>query len=78
MRSILIKATAVYMALACIGCSSAPKTPAYGGAYAEIMRNGTPQLELFPGPYDRVSHTCSSFPIYSLYGEYVRTEIKCH
>ncbi len=59
------------------GCASAPKPQMYGGALQELMRSGVPQVELYPEYYHRVAHTCTSTPIYSLSGEYVRTDVRC-
>ena len=78
MKQILIKALAVYAVLACMGCSTAQRPNNYGGALPELMRNGVPQLVHAESPYDRVSHTCTSTPIFDLNGAYAYTDVRCH
>jgi hypothetical protein len=67
-------------------CSSAPKHPGYqlppvlretfrGGAI-EGMKQPT-ALDGMPAPYDQVSHTCTSTPIYHLDGTFAHTDVRC-
>ena len=66
------------ISLVLVGCSSTPKAPTYDGALAEVLRAGVPQTEIYPDYYSRVSHTCTSTPIYDIDGYYVRHDIRCH
>ena len=61
-----------------VGCSSQPKQPEYGGAMAEIMRSGVPQMEAYPDYYSQIQHTCTSTPIWDMEGQYVRTDVRCY
>jgi hypothetical protein len=72
------------------GCASPPKPEPPRGyelppALREVFRGGeltplqhadAPDLGM-PTPYDQVSHTCVSTPIYGLDGRYVRTSVRC-
>lgn len=62
-----------------VGCASTPqqKINDYGGALPELYRSGTPNVEPMPNYYHRISHTCSSTPIFDIYGYYVRTDVRC-
>ncbi len=63
-------------------CTSAPKVVQenqYEGSLTEIMRAGVPQnVEKYPESWHLTSHTCTSIPLYSITGEYVRSDIRCH
>lgn len=78
----------VSIALVAAGCSSAQKPHVYQlpPALSEVYRGGqlkglesptTGDPNLFPNSYDMVQHTCTSKPIFGLYGEYVRTDTVC-
>lgn len=58
------------------GCATKPVND-YGGALPEMYRAGTPLVEPYPNYYHRVSHTCTSTPIYDSYGYYVRADVRC-
>lgn len=54
-------------------------------ALSEVYRNGqlkgleqtdSPVLGM-PNQFDRVGHVCASQPIYTMSGEYVRTDVRC-
>lgn len=75
------------LALPVIGCSTAPKPKGFElpVAMREIFRGGelkgleqanSPDLGM-PSQYDRVSHVCTSEPIFDMDGVYVRTSVKC-
>jgi hypothetical protein len=70
--------TALLAALILSGCASTPRPPnTYGGALPELYRAGTPTTEPYPAYYHRVSHSCTSTPIYDQFGYYVRTDVRC-
>jgi hypothetical protein len=51
----------------------------YQGTLPELYRAGTPNVaEPVPNYYHRVSHTCTSTPIYDMDGYYIRTDVRCH
>lgn len=58
-------------------CATKPQVNDYGGSLPEVYRAGTPLVEPYPNYYHRISHTCTSTPIYDLYGYYVRTDVRC-
>ena len=47
-----------------------------GGALKGLEEADSPELGM-PNPYDRVSHVCTSTPIYNLWGQFVRTDVRC-
>jgi PBP1b-binding outer membrane lipoprotein LpoB len=53
-----------------------PKAEAQNPAEVEIYRSGVPQVENTDG-YHLVQRTCTSTPIFSIYGNYVRTDVRC-
>lgn len=70
-------------------CSSKPPPPQKGFelpiALSEVFRGGalkglqeadSAQLGM-PSQYDLVEHTCTSGPIYDVWGRYVRTDVRC-
>jgi len=66
-------------------CSSKPQGYEMPIAMSEVFRNGElkgleykdgPELGM-PNQTDRVSHTCTSTPLYSLEGYYTRTVVHC-
>lgn len=62
------------------GCATTPqklKCNDYGGALPEVFKNLVPEPGEEPTPYQLTSHTCSSFPIFDMYNNYVRTKIIC-
>lgn len=68
-----------------IGCSS-PKPKGYElpPALREVFRGGelaplqnATSTTGMPSPYDQVSHTCVSTPLWDLEGRYTRTDIRC-
>lgn len=64
--------------LSLIGCATPKKEIInYEGALPELYRAGTPSIEPYPNYTHRISHTCTSSPIYDLYGYYVRTDVRC-
>lgn len=66
------------LTLALIGCSTPQKpTLTYQGALPELYRAGTPSVEPYPNYMHRISHSCTSMPIYDLDGYYVRTDVRC-
>lgn len=66
-------------------CASKPKGFVLPVALSEVYRNGELKgLEQADGPdlgmpnqNDRVAHTCTSTPLYSLEGYYTRTVVHC-
>ena len=81
--------TIIAMFLALSSCASKPPPPQKGFelpiALSEVFRGGvlkglqeadSAQLGM-PSQYDLVEHTCTSGPIYDLWGRYVRTDVRC-
>ena len=75
-----------FLALNLAACASQPKRGfELPVALSEVYRGGQLKgLEYADGPdlgmpnqYDRVSHTCTSTPIYTLEGYYSRTVVHC-
>lgn len=71
-----------------IGCASDPVKPKgfeLPPALSEVYRGGTlaPMQQAdsadlgMPNQYDLVDHTCSSRPMYDIYGRYTRTDVRC-
>lgn len=69
------------------GCASEPKPKGFilPPALSETLRNGelkgleesdSPFIGM-PNQYNRVSHVCVSEPLYDLYGNYIRTAVRC-
>jgi hypothetical protein len=73
------------LALSLTNCASKPKGFELPIALSETFRNGALKgLEAadsadlgMPNQNDRVSHVCTSQPIYSLEGYYIRTAVTC-
>ena len=61
-----------------IGCASPRRyVEPYGGALEATLGGGIPRIESSTNEYYMVSHTCVSSPIFDIYGDYVRTEVRC-
>lgn len=84
MKKVLVLALAL-SALQNVSCASKPKGFELPIALAEVYRNGElkglseadgPLLGM-PNQTERVSHTCTSTPIYTLEGYYIRTVVHC-
>lgn len=85
-KQILIGVT-LLVGLLVQGCASSPTqeiiVPA--PALSEVFRGGTikglenneGQYLGHPGSYDLVQHTCTSTPIFDMYGRYLRTSVRC-
>lgn len=61
-----------------------PERPNYGGALAELYRNGTPARAPYRGYDNKQSYTCTSTPVYSVHGTgqdkryyVIRTDVRC-
>jgi len=85
MKQLLIFAIITLAALQ-VGCAS-PKKQGFelpvamsetlrGGELKGLEKADTPELGM-PNQYDRVTHVCTSTPVYNLYGQFVRTSVKC-
>lgn len=75
----------VLFALNASACASKPHGFALPVALSEVYRNGElkglehadgPDLGM-PNQNDRVAHTCTSTPLYTLEGQYTRTVVNC-
>lgn len=85
-NSILILVLIGASIAASLGCATKkPRIIVPAPALREVFRGGAIQgLEDneghflgAPNEYDLVSHTCTSTPIFDIYGRYVKTSVKC-
>lgn len=85
MRQTILALLVILTPVLNVACASKPKGFEMPPALAETFRGGelkglekadSPELGM-PNQYDRVTHTCTSTPVYNLYGQYVRTSTKC-
>jgi hypothetical protein len=87
-NNLLLAAISILFATASLGCASIPPRRGFElpVALSEVYRNGalkplqvadSPDLGM-PIPTDRISHTCTSTPIYNLSGYYLRTDVRCY
>lgn len=77
----------ILTALTLTACASKPKAEGFvlPVALSETFRGGSlkglehaDSAELgMPNQYDRVEHTCTSMPVYDIYGRYTRTDVRC-
>ena len=64
----------------CMGCATPPPKPyTYNGALSELYRNGVPDTRTNKGmaPQQLTGQTCTSAPIFSYYGEFIRYDVRC-
>ena len=77
----------LFTVMSLANCASKPKPQGFvlPPALSEVFRNGelkglesntTGELGM-PNENDLVSHTCTSKPLFNIYGQYVRTVVSC-
>jgi hypothetical protein len=74
----------ILICLLLAGCSSKPPVYQLPPVLRETFRGGQLQgmtqsnaLDGMPAPYDQVSHTCVSTPIWHLDGTFAHTDVRC-
>lgn len=71
----------------CAACSTTPQKPqgyelppalreVFRGGVLTPLQNSNAELGM-PRPYDLVTHSCTSTPIFGMDGRYVRTDVQC-